>query len=101
MARPKKGKATRHVKGKKRAHNEVVDIAAGTTDDEVPNDSPMRTRGGASRLRVSTGSDVEVDDDVEEDDDAEEDELSGDELKARPPTTVPSRRFAPPGNLAK
>ena len=56
----KRPKAAKHVKGDNRAHSEVVEITAGTIDDEVPNDLPVQTREG-SRLRVSTDSEVNVD----------------------------------------
>ena len=44
MARTKRPKAAKHGKGEKCAHDEVVEIAAGTIDDEVPNDLPVQTR---------------------------------------------------------
>ena len=84
MARSGRGRTAKHAKGNKRARDEVVGNAAGSSEEEVPNDLLMRARG-ASRIRVSTGSDVDVDYDVEEGEEQNVDEPPGGEIKARPP----------------
>ena len=72
-------KATKHVKGKKRAHNEVVEITAATIDDEVSSDLPVQPRG-AARLHVGTGGEVDVDDNFEEGGEQKVDEPPGDDF---------------------
>ena len=100
MTGTKSPKTDRQLKGKKRVHNEVVEVASVTIDDEVPNDLSVQARG-AAKLRVSTVSEVKVDGDAEED----KDEPPGGEMKAWDATTLgrraPGRRFASPESLAK
>ena len=59
MARTKRPNVGKQLKGKNRVLNEVVEVVSATIDDEVPSDLPMQTRG-AAKLRVSTGSEVDM-----------------------------------------
>ena len=43
MARSRRRRTAKHAKGDERARDEVVDIAAGSSDEEVSNDLLVRT----------------------------------------------------------